>query len=316
MYAAVALLQRWPHAPKITLRYFVALAALTVLGLLFEVAEGTNSARSLGQVMGAVGSLAAWSAYLLKSERVRNTYDAAHGAVQRRRSVAVFCAVGLATLLMWIGTSVYSQAELRTLQQFDNLFPHQYVRAARQLESDFDRGFANGAIQRIQAATPDSTLRVAGDAEFMDFDNAVRGRVRLEGEMGADSGTAMVVGEVRSFFHAGGIAAIEAYCVPDLVDCSGIDGLLREAEEALVTRLSGTQLSGILPVGNCSMETVPDPVTKTPTQIAMCGYGDPEGAWLSLARSSLEETRRGLTSRLTPNPQFRKQIVRLATNAR
>lgn len=313
VYVSIALGSRWPDAPKTALRFIVTVAVLSVLGLGMLISEGADAAQTIGQMFGALGWAAVWGAYLRKSRRVRNTYMPNADGGSLKRTAARVGVATLAALLMWLGSTLYSNGENRIEQQYADINPYQWITATRQMDPKFAEGFADGVLERLRPTIPNSTLTLEGPASFEDLSSALRAVVRYTAEIDTDAGgTTTLEGQMRSYFHANGVAVIESGCIPELLECAGMQQLIAAAEEALLPRLNSSQLGGILPDGKCATESVTLPNSQRSTSIMMCSYTDSEAASLSLTRSTLDEARTDMRSRINATPEFKRALVKLA----
>lgn len=315
LYVSIALWRRWPGAAKMALRFIVAVAVLGIVELALTVASEVRSPDLVAQRVSVLVWAALWGAYLLKSRRVRNTYAVPAEGVRvsrwkARAGVSVFTA-----LILWFGTAAYRQAEVKIEKQYAVITPDQWVRAARQLDPAFSEDFGNGVLERLRAGIPNSTLMLAGPVEFEELGAALRATVRYTAEIGADSANSTLMeGQVISYFHSAGVASIESGCIPELLQCSGMTDMLATAEAALLPRLNGSRLSGILPPGKCSTEGATVPATVLADDRSMmvvsCTYTDSEAASLSLARLSATEARSAFEAAIELTPQFKRTMVR------
>jgi hypothetical protein len=97
--------------------------------------------------------------------------------------------------------------------------------------------------------------------------------------------------------------------LPLLADCSDLDALSDTAEHALLLRSDDTGLDGVLPDGECSIES--DPLPALPTEMAAtvtCTYGD-GGLTLMLARSDAARFDRVMDASGRKSPQMRRAIA-------
>jgi hypothetical protein len=239
MYVAFGLLQRWPGAPTKALRFIVGLGVLGVAGVAMEIADGGNAAPNAGQILGLLVWAVAWVLYLRKSTRVRNTYVSFAVDRPTMRTTARVAAVALAALLMWIGSLAYSNAQRRFESQYAAINPYQWLKASRQMSPAAAADeFADGVMNRVRASMPRGTATPDGTSLFADLGSALRATVRYTAEMDRGTSDSVVVeAELRSYFHANGIATIESMCVPDLLQCPAMQKLFDDAETALLVPL-------------------------------------------------------------------------------
>jgi hypothetical protein len=311
VYAGIALVQKWSNAPQLATRYIVAVVFLSLLGIVFAVADDSgDAARTAGQGVGAIIWGVVWSSYLAKSRRVKNTYP--QGGDQARRGLVRIGVGTAAMLLVWLGVTAYQAEAARVEGVFETLSPYQWIKAADEIAPEkFRTGFSEGVLKRLDAELPNSTITPVGNATFDDLSTTLRGVVRYTAETGTDAAeTIAIEGEVRTFFHADGIAVIESACVPSVVNCSGMKELFDEAEKSLLSRLKGSQLSGILPAGNCSISSEADTKHGRTVEMVTCSYSKDNGALLTLARSTLEQAQADLRSSVTLDTESKRAMVR------
>lgn len=311
VYTGWALWRRWPDAPKTALWFILGVAGLSAVGFVMLIIEGADPAQTAGQIVGLSVWVLVWTSYLRKSRRVRNTYvpNADLGAASRT-SVKISVAA-LAAVLMWLGSALYSNGQSRIEQQYAEINPYQWVKATRQMDPTFTKSFADGVLQRLRPTLPRSTLTLAGPASFEDLGSALRAVVRYTAEIDTDAGgTATLEGEMRSYFHAHGVAVVESGCVTELLECSGMQQMIAAVEEALLPKLNSSQLAGILPDGKCATESVTLPGSQRSATVMSCSYTDSEAASLSLTRSTLDEARVDMRARINATSEFKRALVK------
>ena len=244
--------------------------------------------------------------------RVRNTYVVVgtHPGFPNRSAARVGVAA-LFGFLMWLGTTLYSNGQHRIEQQYAEIDPYQWIKAMRQMETKFAEGFAKGVLERLRPAIPNSTLTLAAPPAFDDLGLALRAVVQYTAEIDTDAGgTTKLEAEVRSYFHPHGVAVIESGCLPELLECEGMQQLRTAAEDALLPRLNSSQLAGILPDGKCATESVALPNSERSATIMTCLYTDSEAASSALARNTLGETRLDMRSRINETQEFKRAVVK------
>ena len=315
-YIGWALWRRWPDAPKTASRFIVGYVVLSALDTSVSINAGADTSEVVGRIIGSSIFLSVWTSYLRKSRRVKNTFVPNADLDSPNRNVARIGAAALAALLIWLGSTLYSSAQTRFAQQYAEINPYHFIRAARQIEANFIEAFASSAIKALAAKIPQSTLTLAGPASFDDLGSALRVVVRYKGELDTDTGkVAAFDGKQLFYYHADGVAVIESACFIELLECSGMQQLISTAEEALLSKLNSSQLGGILPDGKCASESVPLLSQQRSASIMVCQYTDSEAASLTLARSTLDETRTAMQSSISAlvTPAFKRKFVKQVT---
>lgn len=122
VFVAVALLNRWPSAPKLAQRTFIASwAAWTV----FVIAAGVAGAGGLGveRVIGSLVGTLLWVRYLGESWRVHVTYGPMpRGRVRRGHAMALAAAVGLLIVLAAVGIAGHRKQAWGQFQPSDGTY--------------------------------------------------------------------------------------------------------------------------------------------------------------------------------------------------
>jgi hypothetical protein len=310
-YLTAALFGGWPNAPRMAL-WYVSVSSVVGILLMVGSSNANRAANSLGELVGTLGSGAVWSAYLLKSRRVRNTYLAdPERPVRRTRARVVVMA--LTALLLASGVIAHVRTKQRIDQQYAELTPYRWISAAWRLDPSFPEAFAKGVVERVQGELPKSTVSLVAPATLDDINLAARTSVRYTAEFDTGAGgTGRLEGEAWSYFHDDGIVTIESACIPALVECARMRQLISAAEGALLPKLRGSQLNGILPAGQCTAEPATLPNQAHPSDSITCSYNGDGAASLSMTRISLMDAQTQLRSGPDVTPEFKVAIVRRA----
>lgn len=309
VFVSLALLRKWPTAPRLAIALFAALGLLSAIDLL--VATETRSLELVGQVVGVLLGNVAWILYFRKSRRVRNTFAVASDAPVAPKAAVFWGTCLAAALMVSLGVAFYSRGQTRIDKQYAAITPDEWFRAFN--DKSFAPDFAKAYVERESGALPpDSSAWVDGSPEIEDLKSAVKLMFRYRADVGLKGGDiAKFVGEVRMFAHPSGIVSLSATCNASLIQCEGLSALMTRAETELVPRLSGTQLSGILPEGGvCSSDSSVTAGAGEPRSAISCDYGDGGAASLTLFRSNLAQARTDMQAGITATPRFRREAVR------
>jgi hypothetical protein len=310
IYTGIGLLRRWPNAPRLARWYLGAVCLLTLIGLLVELTEGKDPGRLTGQAPGTFGGTGLWSAYLLKSRRVKNTYGSSETEFGDHVVASLVAGVA-AALLIWLGLSVYRREESRVDSAFLEITPQELVSASREMgDAAFSAGFERALLQKLQASFPDSTVKIASP-KFEDLSLSIRASAHYDVAIAATrSRTVRIEGDERLYYHDDGIAVIESACNPAAVQCEGMDRLLAEAEDALLSKIGGTQLSAILPRGKCETDVITNSVTRHQLQALTCSYAKDDAALLTITRYTRQEASAEIRSRIPATSEIKRAFVR------
>lgn len=312
VYVAMGLWHRWPGITRTTLRFFVLMAAVGVLDLVVLAAQGGQSPQ-IGQAAGRLIWPAIWASYFQRSVRVRNTYSSDATSTPERTPWRLL-ACGIAALLAFVGIGAHAQASQRVDARAATLTPYELVKGERGLEpAVFDRNYRSSVLRRLEQQGPEVGALSTEPVEVSDLGHTLRTHIEYSGSVAQASDTLPIRtpfrGFIRQYFHAHGIAVVEGNCLPLLADCSDLDALSDTAEHALLLRSDDTGLDGVLPDGECSIES--DPLPALPTEMAAtvtCTYGD-GGLTLMLARSDAARFDRVMDASGRKSPQMRRAIA-------
>ena len=170
--------------------------------------------------------------------------------------------------------------------------PYDFLRAgSRSGGQTFRRRLARAAERSTKRATPGAKIVFDEETAIEDLGSAMRGQVGYRGQVYADADDfdgVRVEGEQRQYFHTNGAVIVDAVCAPAASDCGGRDRLLEATEAAVLERLDGRGLEGLLPErGRCEV-----PEESTAAALASCEFAD--GVVLTVQRLTLAEARLAL----------------------
>jgi hypothetical protein len=237
----------------------------------------------------------------------------------RNRIVALVIVGTLALILVSIGVLFFVQQQMRIQQQYETLTPQQWVKAMMQMDDfmEFKRRYTAGALSSLRkGGLQNFDVRSQGpSATFEALPYAAKGVMRYTATSPSNPAPTLL-GEVHEFFHDEGVAGIAAACAPALFDCSEMDQLILETEQALVPVLKTSQVQGILPKGQCQTEKIklPENYGNEEMTAVICSYGKDNAASLALTRRGVKEARKTLIDMFpSASLAFRRAMVKLAT---
>jgi hypothetical protein len=189
---------------------------------------------------------------------------------------------------------------------------NEFIRIARGVgPAEFDRGLLSSTESKIRAAFSAEKMMVDLSGfdlvEVTDADGWVRARIDYRGKLKEGRDERPFSAQAVTYFHANGVANVEATCFSDVADCAQVPQLLASSEQSLATRLTTSSLEGVLPPGGtCSVE---DEVTNDRIlPIQTCLYA--EGLVLVLARMGIPESVAALESALKADPKLWRYLSR------
>lgn len=283
-YVSIGLLKHWPSAPRSAVIYLLIVVFLSLMG---EAAETSSQAPS--NVGGVLLYGLIWGFYFKNSKRVRATYDSASSPASRTVPRLTAASIGLLVVLIGVMRFSYIESEVAA---FEKLTPFEYVKSGRALSKTFDREYVDSWIAEQKNSF--ESMEPAGAAEFVQLRDLIRGELAMIGQMKLDNGSLARVNVItRQYFHSNGMAVLQSLCIPEFSDCDTLKELLDDAEAAVLQRLSDLDLVGILPDGDCSVETSGS-VNGVDTQTIACGYSDQGGAAITLTKLSLDQSQSAL----------------------
>jgi hypothetical protein len=170
--------------------------------------------------------------------------------------------------------------------------PYDFLRTgSRSGGQTFRRRLARAAERSTRRATPGAKVVFDEEAAIEDLGSAMRGQAGYRGQVYADADDfdgVRVEGEQRQYFHTNGAVIVDAVCAPAASDCGDRDRLLDATEAAVLERLDGRGLEGLLPErGRCEV-----PEESTAAALASCELDD--GVVLTVQRLTLAEARLAL----------------------
>jgi hypothetical protein len=220
-------------------------------------------------------------------------------ALRRRRGIAI----NIPRFAFWValflsGTQLLSAASRVNAAMTQD--PYELVKSMRLTKaSEFDRGFMSGVQHYLETTYGKEIATDLVPVQFTDLHTAMRAVVRYSAKASNHPvlANAHVLGELRTFYHRGGVAQIETTCVAQAGDCNELGRIASKAETVLLAHLDDSSLNGILPSnGECSIENADVPNSSKKIDVAMCEYGS--GRIVTLARRNAAETRRALQAAL------------------
>ena len=142
----------------------------------------------------------------------------------------------------------------------------------------------------------------------------MRGIIHYHGEMFfEDDDLYSVVGEMRQYFHSAGAVTLDAMCFSELSSCSETTALVESAESRIRSRLKTSGVGQVLPEGGeCSIDSVHDPLTNSYSDVAMCMYSP--ATILSLTRQNVTETRQALRA-VSQDPEMQRVMREMVQEA-
>lgn len=170
--------------------------------------------------------------------------------------------------------------------------PYDFLRRGSQTGGQaFRRKLARAAERSMKRAAPGAKVTFDEETAIDDLGSAMRGQVGYRGQVyenADDVDGVRVEGEQRQYFHSNGAVIVDAVCAPAASDCGGRDRLLEATEAAVLERLDGRGLEGLLPErGRCAA-----PEESTAAALASCEFAD--GVVLTVQRLTLAEARLAL----------------------
>lgn len=301
-YVLIGLVKHWPTAPRNAAIFIVIVLLLSI----FASNVGEQSQRGSNAGGSFVWALI-WGLYFKNSRRVKATYRAS--AMPQSLAVPRLAALCVGLFLVLIGV-VQNSLVSSDVEAFEKLSPFQFVKFARVVSRDFDKEFADSSGKSLTQSLGIESLRAVTPTAFNELPGVIRSLQQHNGTMKLESGeVADVVVSTRQYFHASGIAILQSLCFPEVVNCDSLDKLAVKAESALLPRLADSTLTGVLPNGDCAVETPPDlPNELSGVETIACSYREEGGAALSLAKIPLDQSR-GLIQSGNISRKSKREIV-------